>query len=190
VAFWAESWATTSTYRANRCGDAVIAPRVDIGERGHGGARCASLLLSYRVVVCTGHPVPTPTTLSMDLDQILDKLIADVEMSIHGFYRGEVRQDTQRVRSARQRGIAREALVALMASSANQGAPSVTNASGAPSVTPEELAAITRCVIAWLPMGAPSTTSPQSRCLPAARELAPSWGEREKAQAALKRLTQ
>ena len=127
----------------------------------------------------------------MDLDQILDKLIADVETSIHGFYRGEVRKDTQRVRSDRQRGVARQAIVALMANAASQTNSAAADASSRPpALAPEELAAVTRCVIAWLPMGAPSTTSPASRCMPAARELAPTWGEREKAQIALKRLAQ
>ena len=121
----------------------------------------------------------------MDLDQILDKLISDVETSVHAFYRGEVRQDTARAKSGRHKTAAREALVSLM----NSSAPSRNgSASGAPSLAPDEVAAITRCVIAWVPMGAPSTTSPQSKCIPAARELMPTWGEREKAMAALKRL--
>jgi hypothetical protein len=127
----------------------------------------------------------------MDLDQILDKLIADVEMSMHAFYRGEVRQDTQRVRSGRHRIAAREALASLMSSAANRTDSANSMApGGVASPAPDEVAALTRCVIAWLPMGAPSTTSPASRCIPAARELAPTWGEREKAQAALKRLAQ
>jgi hypothetical protein len=126
----------------------------------------------------------------MDLDQILDKLIADIETSMHGFYRGEVRQDTQRVRSTRQRAVAREALVELMANAGKQAEGDRAATEKRLPLAPEDLAALTRCVIAWLPMGAPSTTSPASRCLPAARELAPSWGEREKAQAALKRLAQ
>lgn len=140
--------------------------------------------------ISTLHPNLHPR-LHMDLDQILDKLIADVEMSIHGFYRGEVRQDTQRVRSDRQRGVARQAILALMANTAAQGGSAAPVAShSGPSIAPEEIAALTRCVIAWLPMGAPSTTSPASRCMPAARELAPTWGEREKANVALKHLAQ
>src|SRR5689334_3557788 len=103
------------------------------------------------------------TTVLMDLDQILDKLITDVEASVHAFYRGDVRQDTQRAKSSRQKGAAREALLALMGSG-SAGSPDV--ASNGRSLSPDEVAAITRCVIAWLPMGAPSTTSPQSRCLP------------------------
>ena len=122
----------------------------------------------------------------MDLDQILDKLIADVEASIHAFYRGEVRQDTQRAKSTRQRSVAREAIVAWMGNgtAAAPGAVAGTRT----ALAPDELAAVTRCVIAWLPMGAPSTTNPASKCVPAARELAPTWAEREKAQVALKRL--
>ena len=125
----------------------------------------------------------------MDLDQILDRLIADVEAAMHAFYRGEVRKDTQKVKSGRHRAAARESLVALMSTAGVSGAAAPNSgATTTYSLTPDESAAVTRCIIAWLPMGAPSTTSPQTRCLPAARELAPSWGEREKALAALKRL--
>jgi hypothetical protein len=57
------------------------------------------------------------------------------------------------------------------------------------SLAPEDAAALMRCVNAWLSMGAPSTTAPDSRCVPPGRELIPTWGEREKARAALRRLT-
>ena len=152
-------------------------------------ARGARRFFYSREISRPPSPARTRTTCPMDLDQILDKLIADVETSIHAFYRGEVRQDTQRVRSGRHRVVAREALVALMSGRPSQGGMAAVSG-GAPALAPDEVASLTRCVIAWLPMGAPSTMSPASRCVPAARELAPSWGEREKAQAALKRLSQ
>lgn len=52
-------------------------------------------------------------------------------------------------------------------------------------VTDNELAALRKCVLAWLPMGAPSQTAPDSRCIAAGRELLPNWGEREAARMAL-----
>jgi len=52
-------------------------------------------------------------------------------------------------------------------------------------VTPEELDAVRKCVLAWLPMGAPAQTAADSRCIAAGRELLPNWGERELARGAL-----
>lgn len=127
---------------------------------------------------------------AQQLDEILEKIIRDVELSVHAFYRGELRQDTQRVKNDAVRKAARQALMPLLASDTSGDArasapPPADAASGV--LSPDETAAALRCVIAWLPMGAPSTASPQSRCMPAGRELAPSWGEREKARLALRR---
>lgn len=52
-------------------------------------------------------------------------------------------------------------------------------------VTEDELNAIRKCILSWLPMGAPAQTAPDSRCIAAGRELIPNWGERELARAAL-----
>jgi hypothetical protein len=52
-------------------------------------------------------------------------------------------------------------------------------------VTDDDLAALRKCVLAWLPMGAPSQAAADSRCIAAGRELLPSWGEREAARNAL-----
>jgi hypothetical protein len=52
-------------------------------------------------------------------------------------------------------------------------------------VTDNELSALRKCVLAWLPMGAPAQTAPDSRCIAAGRELLPNWGEREAARNAL-----
>ena len=121
------------------------------------------------------------------VEQVLDKLIRDVEASVHAFYRGEVRQNTQRVKTDTFRNAARQALLRLM----NGGDAPPTNAAvlatGGGPLTPDEIVATQRCVMAWLPMGAPSNASPHSRCVSGARELAPSWAEREKARLALKR---
>ena len=120
------------------------------------------------------------------VEQILDKLMRDVESSVHAFYRGDVRQNTQRVKTDTFRNTARQALTALIGGDgAAPQAPAAAAAGG--SLTPDEIVSAQRCVMAWMPMGSPTDAAAQSRCVPAAREMAPSWGEREKARLALKR---
>ena len=63
-----------------------------------------------------------------------------------------------------------------------------TTAAGSGALTSDEATAITKCVMAWLPMGPPNTVPPDSRCVPAAKELAPSWQIRELAREAIRRL--
>jgi hypothetical protein len=127
------------------------------------------------------------------IDPILDKLIREVESSIHAFYRGDVRQHTQRVKTDTFLREARQALLALSPSAEPEPGASASSISGGAQpasnspLTPDENVAATRCVMGWMPMGPPTTASPQSRCVPAAREMAPTWGEREKARLALKR---
>lgn len=130
------------------------------------------------------------------LDEILDQLVRNVEASVHAFYRGDHRKNTVQTKSDQHRKAARDALLPLFGSgTANMTPrPGATlgqlggGASGnAALLAPDEIAALTRCIMAWLPMGVPSDASPQSRCIPAAKELAPSWGEREKARTSLKR---
>ena len=67
-------------------------------------------------------------------------------------------------------------------------APHAPVAAGGGSLTADEATAITKCVMAWLPMGPPNTVPPDSRCVPAAKELAPSWQIRELAREAIRRL--
>lgn len=125
----------------------------------------------------------------MTVDEILDKLARDVESSIHAFYRGDVRQHTQRVKTDTFIREARQSLAPLLAAAEGSAAASSSaNANAAASsLAADEVAAATRCVMAWLPMGPPTSASPQSRCVSAAKEMAPTWGEREKARLALKR---
>jgi hypothetical protein len=118
------------------------------------------------------------------IDPILDKLVRDVEKSVHAFYRGDVRQHTQKVKTDTFMREAREALMQLGGS--DPGAPAGA-AAGAPAMSPDEVAAAMRCVMGWMPMGPPTSASPESRCVSAAREMTPTWGEREKARNALKR---
>jgi hypothetical protein len=124
------------------------------------------------------------------LDQILDRLVRDVEASVHSLYRGDHRQNTMMVKTDGHRRAARDALLPLVGGAAratpSMAAP-ISTSTG--TLTSEEVAALTRCIMAWLPMGAPNAASPQSRCVSAAKELAPSWGERESARQALKRLS-
>ena len=128
------------------------------------------------------------------LDQVLDKLIHDVEAAVHSLYRGQVRQQTVKAKTEGLRKAARDALAAVVggggsAPAAPAFAPATTgrHSVNGSVMTPDEVAAITRCIMAWLPMGAPNAATPDSRCVPAGRELLPSWGERERAAAALRR---
>jgi len=122
------------------------------------------------------------------LDQVLEKLVHDIEGAVHGMYRGNIRQQTAKLKTDAQRAAARQALLELMGNAA--AAKSGDTAPGAlptSSLSPDEVAAITRCITGWLPMGAPSAATPNSRCIPGARELVPTWGEREKARLAIRR---
>ena len=119
------------------------------------------------------------------IDQILDKLVKDVEASVHSFYRGDVRRNTQRIRNDSVRNHARQQLLALVPGGG--AAPESAAPSAGAALTREEIEAATRCVTAWLASGGASSASPGSRCIPAARELAPTWAERERALLALKR---
>jgi hypothetical protein len=126
------------------------------------------------------------TYAAQQIDNVLDQLIRDIEGSVHAFYRGEIRHATSRVKSDSHRLAARDALRELLGQTPPKSdtAPMAVNAS---ALSPEEVVAITRCITGWLPMGPPAATSPESRCIPAARELLPTWGERERARAALRR---
>lgn len=127
-----------------------------------------------------------PEELERQVEQILDRLVRDVESAIHAMYRGSVRQQTMRVRSDAHRRAAQDALLPLLGVSRPAGDPAAASGT-ASDLASDEIAAISRCITAWLPMGAPGAASPQSRCVPAAREIIPTWGEREKAREALRR---
>ncbi len=124
--------------------------------------------------------------LETEVDQVLETLVHDIEAAVHAMYRGELRQQTAKLRTDTQRNTAREALLAL----AGVRRPSGDTEPGplsAATLSPDEVAAITRCIMGWLPMGDPRASTPNSRCIPAAREIAPAWGEREKARLAIRR---
>lgn len=121
------------------------------------------------------------------LNAVIEKLVKDVELAVHAMYRGDVRQNTARARTDGYRRAAYEALRPLVGGSAPAAAPA-GRAAGAGALTAEESSAITRCIMAWLPMGSPSAAAPDSRCVAASRELIPTWGERDRAHQAVKRL--
>ena len=138
-----------------------------------------------------------------EADRVLDKLVKDVEAAVHALYRGEVRQQTAQTRSGSVLREAKAALQAAIATEAGTGPrPSVPNlsprpsaaapvvAGGAAGLTREEGEALLKCITAWLPMGSPRDAAPDSKCIAAMRELTPTWGQREKAREAVKRISQ
>ncbi len=137
-----------------------------------------------------------------DLDGILDKLVKEVEAGVHALYRGEVTQPTAKARREILVKDARAALAAAhgAARPATPGPgvavsprPSVAApmaAGAAAGWTREEGEAVVRCVMAWLPVGPPQTADPAGRCIPAMRDLLPTWGQRESAREAVKRISQ
>ena len=126
-----------------------------------------------------------PPTSEAQLNSIIEKLVKDVELAVHAMYRGDVRQNTAKVRTDGHRRTAYDALRPLI----NQDAatPEPSPGSGA-ALTDEDAASMMRCIMGWLPMGAPNAAAPDSRCVAAARELFPTWGDRERARLALKRI--
>lgn len=128
--------------------------------------------------------------LETQLDQVLETLVRDVVASVHAMYRGEVRQDTAKLKTSEHRATARHALLNLVG--VTQPAPDGTEPPSVPtaSISSDEVAAITRCVMGWLPMGDPRSVAPEMRAIPGAREIAPTWGEREKARLAIRRASE
>lgn len=137
--------------------------------------------------------------MAKDIDHVLDKLAREVEVAVHALYRGDVRPATAKARTSH---LVRDAALALRALSPvnpaleELGAVSPRPPASAPSVagaalgwTPEDGEAVMKCVTAWLPMGPPSSAAPDSKCIASGREMVPSWGERERARAALRKLT-
>jgi hypothetical protein len=137
-----------------------------------------------------------------EIEQVLDKLVKNVEASVHALYRGDMRQETAKARTG---GLAREAAEAIRAHlGAASGVPTPPSAPSAPGPvgrpsapttigtligwTREEGEAVMKCVTAWQPMGSPASATPDSKCIAAGREMVPTWGERERARGALKKI--
>jgi hypothetical protein len=139
------------------------------------------------------------TKLEDKLDEVIKNLVRDVAAGVHAMYRGDIRQQTAQVRMNGFVTQAREALLPLLAAGRGGVAPlqptsvgrfqlPTSPSPGGGTLNAEEAAAITRCVMAWGPMGNPSEATSDSKCAPGAKELAPTWGEREKARDAVRRL--
>lgn len=136
------------------------------------------------------------------VEEILTKLAKDIEAAVHSMYRGQVGTNTAQVRTEHFVTDARERIAAFLKSmpSANvPGAPpqrftaavtasTVAAAAGDAGWSAEEAAAVTKCLMAWLPLGLPSNAEPDSKCLASGKELLPTWAERELARAAIRKV--
>lgn len=140
-----------------------------------------------------------------DVDHIIEKLVKDVEAAVHALYRGDTRQATARARTDTILHEAREALRAAVRAptpaAPNEAVPGAIPPArpsvaapvvvgGVPGWTPEEGEAVVKCITGWLPVGPPTTTDPETRCISAMRDLTPTWGQREKAREAVRRISQ
>jgi hypothetical protein len=146
--------------------------------------------------------------MSADIEQILAKLAKDVEAAVHSLYRGEVRQNTAKLRTGHmiQEASSKVSDALNAASSAVGGDPvrrptpvavSPRPSAHAPVVaggefgwTTEESNAVLKCINAWLPLGGPNSTPPETPCIGAGKMLVPTWGERERAREAVKKISQ
>ena len=134
---------------------------------------------------------------STEFDRILDKLAKDVESAVHALYRGEVRQATAKARTDHLVHDARAALAAASAPRASESHAGPTRPSFAAPTragerlgwTAEDSDAVLKCITSWLPMGGPGSTTPDMKCIAPAKMLIPTWGERERAREAVKRIT-
>ncbi len=135
-----------------------------------------------------------------EIIDVLGRLATQVEASVHALYRGEVRSETAKSRSGIFVREAAELIRAQVVAGGGAASPPPASAPRTSSAAPlapgatvgwtrDEGEAVMRCVTAWLPMGAPSTAMPESKCIAAGREMTPTWGQRETARAALRKLT-
>lgn len=144
------------------------------------------------------------------IDEIVRGLVRDVAAGVHGLYRGDTRQQTTQLRLSTFGKEAGDKLRAAIRSQygtpASLGAvptpvagvplpatavplPSAGAAAPRAALSEEEIGALTRCVMAWLPMGgAPNAATPDMKCVSGAREMSPTWGDRETARMALRRI--
>jgi hypothetical protein len=143
-----------------------------------------------------------------NIDQILAKLAKDVENAVHALYRGEMKQGTAQGRTGRYVQEAQERVAdaigaaSVAVSGAVVSAPSRLATSPRPSVSAPAIAgaalgwsvddssAVIKCINAWLPMGGPQSTPPDTLCIAPGKMLIPTWGERERAREAVRRITQ
>jgi hypothetical protein len=138
-----------------------------------------------------------------NLDDILAKLAKDVENAVHSLYRGEMRQHTAKARTgqyvldaqskvAEALGAASAAVAgsSQLATSPRPRVSAPVSAGAAVGWTTEESDAVLKCITAWLPMGGPQSTPPDTLCIAPGKMLIPTWGERERAREAVRKLMQ
>ena len=142
-----------------------------------------------------------------NIDDILAKLAKDVENAVHSLYRGEMRQHTAKARTgqfvldakskvAEALGTATAAVSGAVAGGAQVATsprPSVSApvaAGAAQGWTAEESDAVLKCINAWLPIGGPQSTPTDTLCIAPGKMLIPTWGERERAREAVRKLMQ
>jgi hypothetical protein len=143
----------------------------------------------------------SPTITPEAVDEILAKLAKDVEKAVHSMYRSEVGVNTTQIRTEHFVTDARDRIGAFLKSSpaaaAGAAPPRFTAAVAASSISgdgadggwsADEAAAVTKCIMAWLPIGSPSSAKPESKCMAPGKELLPSWGEREVARNAVRKV--
>lgn len=147
------------------------------------------------------HYLGAMSELDSRIDEIVRALVRDVAAGVHSLYRGDIRQQTTQLKLS---AFAKEAADKLRASIAGNG-PGTTgsfvaipspgtpggtsSAHAAPPLSDDEVTALTRCVMAWIPLGgAPNAATPDMKCTAGAREMAPTWGERETARLAVRRI--
>jgi hypothetical protein len=135
--------------------------------------------------------------MSADIDQILERLAKDVESAVHALYRGEMRQNTAKARTGHLVQDARAKVANALGAAADAVAggvpprrPTPIAAGAAHGWTTEDSDAVMRCINAWLPMGGPNSTPPDTLCIAPGKMLIPTWGERERAREAVKSIMQ
>lgn len=137
--------------------------------------------------------------LDSKIDEIVRGLVRDVAAGVHSLYRGDIRQQTTQLRLSTFAKEAGDKLRATIASGgvtpagsvAGVPSPSVSGAAPAgASLSADEIAALTRCVMAWIPIGgAPNAAAADAKCASGAREMCPTWGDRELARMAVRRVS-
>jgi hypothetical protein len=142
-----------------------------------------------------------------DIDRIVERLVKDIESAVHALYRGEMRQSTAKARTEHLVNDARAAIQAAVTGAGGSPTPSgtppatprlsgprpsvaaPTHAGGALGWTTDDSDAVLRCILSWLPVSGPSSTAADSKCIAAGKMLIPTWGERERAREAVRRIT-
>lgn len=146
------------------------------------------------------HYLGAMTELDSRIDEIVRALVRDVAAGVHSLYRGDIRQQTTQLKLSAFAKEASDKLRASIAGSSGSTTGSFTAipapsggggaaAGGQAALSEDEVTALTRCVMAWIPIGgAPNAATADMKCTAGAREMAPTWGEREVARLAVRRI--